>query len=95
MIVRYPQDNHRDTFCVLMELLKVRGFFPSLWEGLGEGAKLGAHKPSSQPSPKGEGESFKLKVYRTFATRLTRYQIFGDLYACRCRPRSRTISESK
>ncbi len=76
MIVRYPQDNHRDTFCVLMKLLEVRGFFPSLWEGLGEGAKLGAHKPS-------------------FATKLTRYQFFGDLYACRCRPRSRTIPESK
>ena len=86
MIVRYPADNHRDTFCVLMELLEVRGFFPSLWEGLGEGAKLGAHKPS----PK-----LQTKVYRTFATKMTRYQFVGDLYACRCRPRSRTIPESK
>lgn len=32
------------------------GFFPSLWEGLGEGAKLDAHRPSPQPSQKGEGE---------------------------------------
>jgi hypothetical protein len=33
----------------------VRGFFPSFREGLGEGAKLNAHKPSPQPSPKGRG----------------------------------------
>src|SRR6266404_1186983 len=39
----------------------MRCFFPSLWEGLGEGAKLDAHKPSPQPSPKGRGRrSFKL-----------------------------------
>ncbi len=57
MIVRYPQDNHRDTFCVLMELLEVRRFFPSLWQGLGEGAKLGAHKPS----PKGRGRKLQTK----------------------------------
>ena len=31
------------------------GFFPSLWEGLGEGAKLDEHKPSPQPSPRGRG----------------------------------------
>jgi len=31
------------------------GFFPSLWEGLREGAKLDAHKPSPQPSPKRRG----------------------------------------
>jgi hypothetical protein len=39
----------------LNKLLNVCGFFPFLWEGLGEGAKLGAHKPSPQPSPKGRG----------------------------------------
>ena len=31
-----------------------RGFFLSPWEGLGEGAKLDADQPSSQPSPKGQ-----------------------------------------
>ncbi len=30
----------------------IAGFFPSLWEGLGDGAKLNAHKASPQPSPK-------------------------------------------
>jgi NADH-quinone oxidoreductase E subunit len=33
------------------------GFFPSLWEGLGEGAKLDADKPSPLPSPKGRGRT--------------------------------------
>jgi hypothetical protein len=37
--------------------MKVRGFFPSLWEGLGEGAKLEEHKPSPQPSPKRRGSA--------------------------------------
>jgi len=32
-----------------------RGLFPSLWEGLGEGAKLDRDMPSPQPSPKGRG----------------------------------------
>src|SRR6266550_1357944 len=31
--------------------------FPSLWEGLGEGAKLDADRPSPQPSPKGRGST--------------------------------------
>ncbi len=35
--------------------MKVRGFFRSLWEGLGDGAKLEEHKPSPQPSPKRRG----------------------------------------
>src|SRR5437667_12876548 len=39
----------------LIKLIEAYGFFPSLWEGLGEGAKLDAHKPSPQPSPKGRG----------------------------------------
>src|SRR6266852_261797 len=97
MIVRYPQDNHRDTFCVLMELLKVRGFFPSLWEGLGEGAKLGAHKPSPQPSPKGRGRKTSTKKFVghkrsvTFACtnnrrrRLHRISFGGCIFAARRR----------
>jgi hypothetical protein len=35
--------------------LKRAGFLPSLWEGLGEGAKPDARKPSPLPSPKGRG----------------------------------------
>ena len=38
-------------------------WFPSLWEGLGEGAKLDAHKPSN--SPKREREK-DFKVYATY-----------------------------
>src|SRR6266571_6405259 len=33
-------------------------FSPPSGEGLGEGAKLDAHKPSPQPSPKGRGRKF-------------------------------------
>jgi hypothetical protein len=32
----------------------MRGFFPSLWEGLGEGAKLDADKPSPETPSQGE-----------------------------------------
>src|SRR2546430_17432628 len=39
----------------LFKLIEGYGFFPPLWEGLGEGAKLDAHKPSPRPSPKGRG----------------------------------------
>jgi len=36
---------------------KMTGFFPSLWEGLGEGAKHEAQTgPLPRPLPKGEGE---------------------------------------
>ena len=45
--------------------------FPSLWEGLGEGAKLEPHKPSPQPSPKGRGRkssNLKLVYPRIFST---------------------------
>src|SRR5438552_2863400 len=39
---------------LLIKLIETYGLFPSLWEGLGEGAKLDAHQPSPQPLPKGE-----------------------------------------
>ena len=54
----------------LNKLLNVCGFFPSLWEGLGEGAKLdAAHKPSLQPSPKGRGrKTSNFEVFRTTST---------------------------
>ena len=47
-----------------------RGFFPSLWQGLGgeceAGAKLDAHKPSPQPSPKRRGRKTSNSIaYRT------------------------------
>jgi hypothetical protein len=37
------------------ELIEPAWFLRSLCEGLAEGAKLDAHKPSPQPSPKGRG----------------------------------------
>jgi hypothetical protein len=55
------------------------GFFPSLWEGLGEGAKRDTDKPSPRPSPKGRGrkncrfhcQSFSLPAFIWLTMRLT------------------------
>ncbi len=41
-------------------LLAMDFLFPSLSEGLGEGAKRAADKPSPNPLPKGEGEKMEV-----------------------------------
>jgi len=44
-------------------LLAMDFLFPSLWEGLGEGAKRAADKPSPNPLPKGGRKDVSLSHF--------------------------------
>jgi hypothetical protein len=57
----------------------VSDFFPSLWEGLGEGAKLDVDKPSPCPLPKGEGEE-TMSRYKLMPERFNSFSQFWPFY---------------